>query len=402
MCNLKTRIQVETEAVYAQVVALRRSFHANPELSNEEYETAALVEKTLDGWHISHMRLPGSTAIIAQITGGLAGDNSIGIRADMDALPIQEETGLAYASKRSGVMHACGHDLHTANLLGVAYVLSQIKDQFGGTIKLVFQPAEEIGGGAQEILDFGVLDKPKVSAFLAAHVSEDLPVGQVQVKAEEVMLASSQFTIRLTGRGGHASAPHQTDDIVLAAAKLIVEMQSIPGRKINHLEPAVITVGSIHGGDRGNIIPKELTLIGTIRTQNSALREEIHTHIHNLLHAQEIITGVKGNAQFRLGSGAVYNDPALTDLFVQVASDAIGADNVKIAKFPNNGSENFYRFAKEVPSVFFRLGVKGSAGEKLGLAHSPQFVADDAALKVGVQVTATAALAFLRKGREEA
>lgn len=359
MRNLKTRIQAATEAVYEQIVALRRIFHANPELSNEEFKTAGLVEKTLDAWHISYTRLPGSTAVIAQITGLLSGDNSIGIRADMDALPIQEETALEYASKRSGVMHACGHDLHTANLLGVAYVLSQIKDEFGGTIKLIFQPAEEIGGGAQEILDFGVLDKPKVSAFLAAHVSEDLPVGQVQIKAEEVMLASSQFTIRLVGRGGHASAPHQTDDIVLAAAKLIVEMQSIPGRKINHLEPAVITVGSIHGGDRGNIIPKELTLNGTIRTQNSALREEIHGHINNLLRAQEIITGVKGTAEFRLGSGAVYNDPSLTNLFTQVVSNVIGVENIKTAKFPNNGSENFYRFAKEVPSVFFRLGVKG-------------------------------------------
>jgi amidohydrolase len=297
-------------------------------------------------------------------------------------------------------MHACGHDLHTANLLGVAYVLSQIQDQFGGTIKLIFQPAEEIGGGAQEILVFGVLDKPKVSAFLAAHVSEDLPVGQVQIKAEEVMLASSQFTIRLVGRGGHASAPHQTDDIVLAAAKLIVEMQSIPGRKINHLEPAVITVGSIHGGDRGNIIPKELTLSGTIRTQNSALREEIHAHINNLLRAQEIITGVKGIAEFRLGSGAVYNDPALTNLFTQVASNVIGVENIKTAKFPNNGSENFYRFAKEVPSVFFRLGVKGYECDESAPAHSPWFLADDAALKTGVQVTVTAALAFLQKGRE--
>lgn len=398
MSELNERIKVEAEAVYEQVVALRRALHANPELSNEEYETAALIERTLVGWAIAYKRLPGSTAIIAEVKGGLAGGNSVGVRADMDALPIQEETGLEYASARPGVMHACGHDVHTANLLGTAYVLSKVKDQFAGTVKLVFQPAEEIGGGAQELLDFGVLENPAVTAFLAAHVSEDLPVGQVQVKAEEVMLAFSQFTIHLSGRGGHASAPHQTDDIVLAAAKLIVELQSIPGRKINHLEPAVITVGSIHGGERGNIIPKELTLVGTIRTQNSALREEIHAHINNLLRAQEIVTGVKGVAEFRLGSGAVYNDPALTALFVQAASDAIGADKVKLARFPNNGSENFYRFAKAVPSVFFRLGVKRDAGGKPEAAHSPKFLADDAALKTGVQVTAAAALAFLREG----
>ncbi|KYZ74927.1 amidohydrolase [Anaerosporomusa subterranea] len=399
MSDLQAMIKAATEAIYDELVSFRHTIHANPELSNQEYETAALVEKALAAWDIEHTRVPGSTAVIAMVKGALDGNNSIGIRADMDALPIQEDTRINYASKRDGVMHACGHDIHTVNLLGTAYVLTKLKEHFAGTIKLVFQPAEEIGGGAQEILDFGVLENPTVTAFLAAHVSEDIPVGQVQVKAEEVMLAASQFTIYLTGRGGHASAPHQTEDIILAAAKLIVELQTIPGRRINHLEPAVITVGSIHGGERGNIIPKEVTIIGTIRTQNSALREEIHEHITTILGAQEIITGVKGTAAFRLGSGAVYNDPALTDIFIEAAASSVGRKNVLIAKFPNNGSENFYRFAKAVPSVFFRLGVNDDPKQQVEPAHSPKFKAADEALKTGVQVTAATAIAFLRKGR---
>lgn len=399
MSSLQERIKAETEAIYAELVALRHTIHANPELSNQEYETAALVEKTLASWNIEHTRIPGSTAVIATVKGALEGRNSIGIRADLDALPIQEETGLDFASKRDGVMHACGHDIHTVNLLGTSYVLSTLKEHFAGIIKLVFQPAEEIGGGAQEILDFGVLENPAVTAFLAAHVSEDIPIGQVQVKTEEVMLAASQFTIHLTGRGGHASAPHQTDDIILAAAKLIVELQTIPGRKINHLEPAVITATSIHGGERSNIIPKEVAILGTIRTQNSGLREEFHRHITTIVEAQEMITGVKGTAAFRFGSGAVYNDPSLTDVFIEAAASSIGRKNVLIAKFPNNGSENFYRFAKAVPSVFFRLGVNNDPNQQVEPAHSSKFKAADEALKIGVQVTAVAAIAFLQKGR---
>lgn len=399
MKNLTERIHAIVEEIYNELVFLRHTIHEYPELSNEEYKTAELVEKMLSAWEIQYVRLPNSTAIIAEIKGHIEGNHAIGIRADMDALPIDENTDLDYASKTKGVMHACGHDIHTVNLLGTGYVLSQLKDHFAGTVKLVFQPAEEIGGGAQEILDFGVLENPKVTAFLAAHVSEDVKVGQIQVKAEEVMLAASQFTITLTGRGGHASAPHQTDDIILAAAKLIMELQSIPSRKINHIEPAVITVGSIHGGTRGNIIPKELVLIGTIRTQNNKLHPEIHEHINNILTAQECITGVKGITSFRIGSGAVYNDPELTKEFVAATANLIGLDNVLIAKFPNNGSENFYRFSKEVPSVFFRIGVSDNPLESVEPAHSPKFKAADEALKTGVSVMVAAAIAFLQKGR---
>lgn len=385
--------------IYPELVLLRHTIHENPELSNQEYQTAELVEKVLSAWQINYTRLPNSTAIIAEITGNIEGHNSIGIRADMDALPIDEDTELAYASKNNGVMHACGHDIHTVNLLGTGYVLSQLKGHFAGTAKLVFQPAEEIGGGAQDILDFGVLENPTVTAFLAAHVSEDVKVGQIRVKAAEVMLAASRFTITLTGRGGHASAPHQTDDIILAAAKLIIELQLIPGRKINHIEPAVITVGSIHGGTRGNIIPQELILIGTIRTQNNHLHQEIHQHINNILKVQELITGVKGTAVFRMGSDAVYNDPTLTEKFVTAAADLIGDDNIIIAKFPNNGSENFSRFSKEVPSVFFRIGVNNDSLENIQPAHSPKFKAADEALKTGVSVMVAAAIAFLQTGR---
>lgn len=399
MKELNNKIHVIVEKIYHELVLLRHTIHENPELSNQEYKTAELVEKVLTAWKIHYTRLPNSTAIIAEVTGSIKGENSIGIRADMDALPISEDTGVDYASKNKDVMHACGHDIHTVNLLGTGYVLNQLKDNFAGTVKLIFQPAEEIGGGAQEIIDFGVLTNPTVTAFLGAHVSEDVQVGQIQVKAEEVMLAASSFTIELTGRGGHASAPHQTEDIILAAAKLIIELQSIPSRKITHMEPAVITVASIHGGTRSNIIPKELVITGTIRTQNNKLHPEIHEHIQNILKAQELITGVQGTALFRMGSGAVYNDPALTKEFIATAANVIGNHNILMAKFPNNGSENFYRFSKEVPSVFFRIGVNNNSLEHIEPAHSPKFTAADEALKTGVRVMTAAAIAFLQTNR---
>ncbi|WP_312422146.1 M20 metallopeptidase family protein [Anaerospora hongkongensis] len=399
MATVNETIKALSDEIYPELVMLRHTIHANPELSDQEFETAALVEMVLTRWGISYTRLPNSTAIIAQIRGNREGGGSIGIRADMDALPVEEDTGLTYASRYKGVMHACGHDVHTVNLLGTGYLLSKLKDHFAGTVKLVFQPAEETGGGAKDILDFGVLEQPKVTAFLAAHVSEEVQTGRIQVKAEEVMLAASEFSITLIGRGGHGSAPHRTDDIILAAAKIILELQSITSRKINHFEPAVITVGTIHSGTRSNIIPQELRFTGTIRTQNSSLREEIHEHIRSILQANELVTGVKAAAAFRLGSGAVYNDPALTREFIAAAAAAIGQEQVEIAKFPGNGSENFYRFAKAVPSVFFRIGVNPNPAAGIEPAHSPRFTADDEALKTGVTVTTAAALAFLQKER---
>lgn len=397
MEEIRNRINAAAEKIYEELVLLRRTIHADPELSNEEYRTAELVETTLKKWHIGYTRLSGSTAIVAEIKGDLPGENSIGLRADMDALPVEETADVAYASKNKGVMHACGHDIHTVNLLGTGYVLLQLKDCFAGTVKLVFQPAEEIGGGAQEILDFGVLENPRVTAFLAAHVAEDVEVGRVQVKAGETTMAASRFTIRLSGQGGHAAAPHLTGDIILAAAKIILELQSIPGRKINHLEPAVITVASIHSGTRNNIIPKELVMSGTIRTQNNDLHPVIHRHIREILEGQERITGIKGTLSFRLGSGAAYNDPALTENFIQAAGAILGKEHVLLAKFPNNWSENFCLFTKKVPSVFFRLGVSRNVSQAEPL-HSAAFKADDEALKTGVRVMTAAALEFLRKG----
>jgi amidohydrolase len=388
------RIKKLCGEIYGQVVEIRHALHQNPELGYKEYQTAALIESYLKKWGVPYSRLPRSTAIIAKAD-GRAGGRCVAIRADMDALPIQEETGLSYQSRSPGVMHACGHDLHTANLLGVCYIINNLRDEFSGSIKFFFQPAEEIGGGAQEIIDGGGLENPKVAAVLAAHASEGIPVGKIRVKAQETMLASTGFAIALSGRGGHGAAPHQTDDIILAAAKFVAELQSIPSRKHNFLDPSVITVCSIHGGTAGNIIPKELTLSGTIRAQNGRLLPKIEESVKTLLTALEMTTGVKGAAFFRRGSGAVYNDPDLTETFTGAAAKIIGAENILKAEFPVNGSENFFLFSSRVPSVFFHFGVAEEDAVAQYPAHSPFFLASDQSFMTSLPVTAAAALAFL-------
>jgi amidohydrolase len=272
-----------------------------------------------------------------------------------------------------------------------------LRDKFSGSIKFFFQPAEEIGGGAKEMIDYGCLENPKVTAVLAAHASESVPVGKIRVKADEIMLASTGFTIALSGRGGHGAAPHQTDDIILAAARLVTELQSIPGRKHNFLDPSVITVCSIHSGAAGNIIPKELTLTGTVRVENSRLLSKIEESIKTMLDALEMTTGVKGSAFFRRGSGAVYNDPVLTETFAGAAANMIGAENVLKAKFPANGSENFFLFSSRVPSVFFHFGVAENDAVAQYPAHSPFFLASDRSFMTSLPVTAAAALAFLQE-----
>lgn len=397
MCTLDHKIIALTEEFYPVLVSLRHNIHENPELGNEEYKTAALIAETLKSWQIAVEKVPNSTAVIGYIKGQLANDNSIAIRADIDALPITEISGVAYASKVPGVMHACGHDVNTVNLLGTAYVLSRLKEQFGGTVKLIFQPAEEISGGAQEIIDYGVLENPKVSAILAAHVNARYPVGTVAVKAGATNMAASSFEVILQGRGGHASAPHATEDIVSAAAQMILELQAIPRRTLNHIEPAVITIASIHGGNKNNVIPNEVCFTGTVRAQEYKVHQLIHEKMNKILKAQEIITGVKGSLNFRFDSQAVVNDPKLTQAFIEATATLLGKDQVVIVDKPTNGSENFAIFSEKVPAVYFRIGGTAQGDTAAAFAHSANFKVEDEALKTGVATMAKAAIQFIQK-----
>jgi amidohydrolase len=398
MNSIDSIVQKKEEEIYTELVGLRHEIHANPELSGQEKETAELVAKTLERWGISYERVPDSSAILAEIRGEIHGESHcIALRADMDALPLTENTGLSYRSKRSGIMHACGHDLHTVNLLGSGYVLSRLTQHFSGTVKLLFQPAEEIGGGVQDLIQHGALESPVVEAILAAHATPELPVGQIGVKEKEATLSASTFEINIHGKAGHAAAPDRSSDILSAAARILLEIQAIPGRRTSLFEPAIVTVTRIHGGSSNNIIPPEVVLGGTVRTQSNALQMEIKKQLQAILWAQEAVSQGSIELSFRMGSGSVYNDVGLTRNFMRWVQSEIGSSNVRQMEHPFQASENFAVFSRSIPAVFFHLGVQASGEVVAAPLHSSEFQADDAALHTGVRVMAVAALCFLQE-----
>ena len=294
-------------------------------------------------------------------------------------------------------MHACGHDFNTANLLGTAYILNSLKGGFSGTIKLLFQPAEEIFGGAQELLDYGVLRNPAVSAILAAHVSSRYPVGKIAVKEGFINMAASSFAVILRGPGGHAAAPHRSVDLILAAAKLIEAMQLLPGHKVNHIDPGILVVSHIEGGSAGNVLPEKVRFSGTIRAQERAVHELYAAEIRKLLRVQRFLNGIEGILEFSFKGEAVYNDLTLTQFFCEETALLLGeAQVIRIAK-PTNGSENFALFSAKVPSVYFHIGGKGRNDREVSAVHSPTFRVEDAGLSTGMRVLAKAALAVLQR-----
>lgn len=388
------QIRALVREIEPALIEIRHQLHRHPELSNQEFHTAGRIEETLRRWGVEYRR-NDSTAVLGLIHGSRPGP-TVGLRADIDALPIEEQSGVPFSSCEAGAMHACGHDLHTTILLGVAYVLSRNND-FAGTVKLCFQPAEEVGGGVEALQALGLLEAPVPEAFLALHVHPDTPVGTLHVKPGAMMCASSGFRVAFTGSGGHASQPHQTEDTVLSAAKFITDAQIVTSRLINQAEPLTITVSTIHGGQAGraNIIPKRVDLEGTIRTPKRETHAAIHEDLRRIIRAIELTTGVKGEITFRNGSDAVMNDPRLTELFLKGAAELLGAENVSVTPAPYMGSDNFARYGKFAPSVYFSLGIQKPDAETVHGLHSPFFTADDAAIRTGTAALTRGALDFL-------
>lgn len=388
------QILAQTQAIAPDLIHLRHRLHRHPELSGQETETAALVAETLQSWGIPVLR-GEHTAVLGLIRGSRPGP-VIGLRADMDALPIEEQSGEPFASVEPGRMHACGHDIHTAVLLGAAHVLSQNPD-FAGTVKLCFQPAEEVGGGIEQLIELGMLSDPVPEAFLALHVQPDTPAGAVHARPGAMLCAASSFRVEFTGTGGHASQPERTQDTVLAAAKFITDAQLTAARRTPRSQPLTITVSTIHGGQpgRSNIIPKRVTLEGTIRTPERALHEKIHGYLRDILRSAELATGAQGEIFFRNGSNAVQNDAALTDCFLRGAAGLLGDEHVSVTPAPYMVSDNFARYGTFAPSVYFALGVSRPGSRENPSLHSPFFTADDSAIPVGTAALVRGALDIL-------
>ena len=396
--NLNNIIDSKSSKIANEVRRWRRHLHENPELSNEEIKTSKYVESLLKKFGLKPQNGVAKNGVVAVLQGGLPGP-TVAVRADMDALPILEETGLKFSSKNRGVMHACGHDFHTSILLGVAKLLSESKKDIPGKIKFIFQPAEEAPSGqlvgARLMVDEGVLRNPDVEAIFGLHVGTDLDVGTLGYASGPFMASSDLFTITIQGKRAHGAYPWKGVDAILVASEVVTSLQTIVSRRIDARKPVVITVGKINGGENFNIIADEVVLEGTVRT----LDQEAHAKVPEIM--EEIIDGITAahNAKYEFsytrGAPVTVNDPEFTSNSVHSLVNTSGIDSVHIIS-PTMGAEDFEWFANEVPGFYFDLGVRNeSEGKNYGV-HTAFFNPDERALEIGVRVMSNLVINYLR------
>lgn len=383
-----------------QMIEWRRALHANPEVSGSEFQTRAFILEQLKQLDIPVQTFESHAGIVATLEGKGPG-GVVALRADMDALPVNEETGLPYCSQNPGVMHACGHDGHMAMLLGAATALKENRNAWRGIIKLVFQPAEEAApfGGSPLMIKDGILENPKVDMMFGMHLWPDLPYGDIGICRGTMMASSDRFKLKLFGAGAHAGAPHQGIDSIMMTSDVLTALSRIIHRQTDPRETATINIGTVHGGERYNVVAKEVILEGTVRTLNEAVRQDIPRRMRQMI--QGICDGYGGQFEldYQFGYPSLQNAPDETGLVVLTASRFLGAEHVQSDHKPVLGAEDFAFFAEKVPAAYFFVGC-GKVNEPAGPLHSGYFDFDERALFVGAQVmeeTALAALTFLEK-----
>lgn len=385
------RLSESARAWASELAEWRRHLHSNPELSFEEYKTTEFLAAKLTEWGIPFTR-PTPTGLVGVVEGAQPG-RTIAVRADIDALPIQEENQFSFRSQCDGVMHACGHDGHTAILLGLARYLSQHRD-FAGRIKLLFQPAEEKPpGGAQAFVEAGVLDD--VSACIGLHLMSHLPTGMAGIGEGPMMANSDHFTARIQGRGGHGASPHETVDAVMVACNAVVNLQTVVARKVNPIRPAVISVGSVHSGTTFNVIADTAELKGTVRSFHADVRQQLHDEIKRTLESTCAMYGAAVEFDYGWGYPACVNHPEITALFRETAAGVLGEDNV-IRPEPQMGGEDFAYYSEKVPASFLFLGCRNPEVGAEWAHHHPRFTVDEAALPLGMEILGRAAFKLLQ------
>lgn len=385
----------EIRALNEQLVADRRHFHENPELGFEEHETAAYVAERLRSLGIETQTGIAKTGVVGLIHGRGPG-RVVLLRADMDALPLNEETGASYASHREGVHHACGHDGHTAILLAVAEILMRHREEFNGVVKLAFQPAEEGPGGAEPMIAAGVMENPHVDACFGLHMDNDNPVGILTVQGGPVAASADEFEILVNGVGGHGSAPHQTIDAVAIGAAIVNELQRIISREVDALDQAVVSVGSFHAGTRNNIIAPRARLNGTIRTLNPKVREFLHKRIGEVARGVAQASRATADVNIHLGYPVTANDQGMADFARPIAQTVVEPDHVIGAK-PMMGAEDMSYFLNTAPGCFVFLGSANAERNLHHPHHSPLFDFDEASLPLGVELLAKLAMTYLQE-----
>ena len=366
------------------LVDIRRTIHRHPELGFEEVETSKLISEWLQKFGLDVKRGMAKTGVVGLLKGKKPG-RTIAIRADMDALPMDEANRVPYASQIKGKMHACGHDAHVTILLGVARFFSTIPDQVKGNIKWIFQPAEEGGGGGRIMVEEGVLENPKVDAIFGSHVFPFLSVGKVGIYEREGLAAADRFIIKIIGKGGHAASPHVSKDPILAAGHLITQIHSIVSRNVNPLESGVITIGKVSGGTASNITPDEVELIGTVRSLNPQVREELKSRIEQVTQGVARSFSMDYRFDFEYGYPVLINNSEMSKLVGSACSRGIGKENVEVLK-PSMGGEDFAYYLEKVPGSFFRLGCRNEEKGLIHPYHSSLFDVDEEVLPFGVEM----------------
>ncbi|MFO7614744.1 MAG: amidohydrolase [Bacteroidales bacterium] len=378
------RIKLMAAGYLEEVVSIRRHLHAHPELSKQEAETAAFISSRLKAWDIPHQTGIAGHGIVAVIEGKLPGKKVIALRADMDALPIREENNVDYASVNEGVMHACGHDIHMASLLGTAKILKTLENELKGTIKLIFQPSEEVyPGGALPMIQAGVLENPRPDLIIGQHVFPELPAGKIGISPGFCMASTDEVHLTVTGKGGHAAIPQKVIDPVLIGAHIIVALQQIVSRNALPTTPTVLSFGRFIADGLANVIPDQVKISGTMRTFDENWRKEIKERIRKI--AVSIAEGMGGTCDVFIDPGypAVFNDHGLTHRIIAYAKDYLGQDNVENME-RRMTAEDFSYFAMEVPGCFYRLGVMNEARGLTSNLHTPTFDADEVSLETGM------------------
>ncbi len=384
---LQQKIKSLAKTYAPQFIDVRRHLHAHPELSYQEFETAKYVQQKLAEYNIP-FETKATTGVIGIIEGRNPSAKTIALRADMDALPIIEENDVPYKSQNPGVMHACGHDVHTTCLLGAAKILSETRDEWDGTVKLIFQPGEERNpGGASLLIKEGVLDNPAPQAIFGLHVNPQLEVGKVSFRSGKVMASADELYITIRSKGGHAAAPHLTADTILIASNLIVSLQQVISRNCNPLSPSVLSICSFQGGFTTNVIPSEVKLMGTFRAMDETWRARAHEIIRK--HTTELVTamGAEADVHIDVGYPTVYNHEGLHGVARQLAQTYMGKENVEETEV-RMGAEDFGFYSQKIPGCFYRLGTANKEKGITAGVHTPTFNIDEAAIETGIGLMA--------------
>lgn len=389
-------IEKRIDELFHELVEIRRDFHMHPELSENEHRTSDKICEYLSKWNIEYEKNIAETGVVAIIRGKKHG-KTVGARADIDALPIIEQNDLPFKSINKGVMHACGHDIHTTIHLGVAKLFKEMEEELEGNVKIFFQPAEETNGGAKTMIQAGCLKDPDVDYVLSLHIMPYMDAGHVELKYGKLNAATNEFHIKINGKSSHAAYPEQSVDTIVIAGYIITSLQSIVSRNTSPLDQVVVTLGQIHGGIKNNIIADEVIISGTLRTVSSETRTYAKNRIREIVENTAKAHGAKATVEFEEGYPMLINNDEVVDVLSRVAKNVLGIDKVHFKEFPSMGADDFSFFCEETKGAYYNLGCGNKARGWTATIHSGQFMVDEECIKTGVILQTETLIELLKK-----